>query len=403
MNHSFFDELRKIAATRSVKEWRAASGLDPRTGQNGQQLSLFDKGPYDPAHAAAIAGASHQLGSKPRYLKDLSTGGEEAGVDLMMGHRAGPTGESNQGGLLARKLYKPDSLVSQAEFTPQLLQQKQTMTDTARALSPEAKAMVPAMYGHDTMNAGTSGQRTTSFHEYVPGLSDLRGKKVDGQYSRPAADRAADLTGVQQHVLDPMAAKGMTMADTVRRRPEHEILNEEQARTTSLLHHPTSPTRNLGVNYGNVMGSAQGAKVLDFLPSAEGQANPAIESMKKYAPVNGPSRFTEGRATVGQLRKEVFKPTTPSLEAPYADRVQAHMSVGAAPPAAPPGQTPAGRVAGWMPAAKPAATGGELATGAASPMARAPVPHLPSSGTTDFLRGAGTATKGFFGRAAAHI
>src|SRR5580658_2060000 len=85
---AFRDELQKIAVTRSVKEWRAAQGAG------------------DAGTAGQIAGASHQLGLKPRYLKDISTGGEEAGVDLMMGHKAGPTGETNEGGLLARKLYK---------------------------------------------------------------------------------------------------------------------------------------------------------------------------------------------------------------------------------------------------------------------------------------------------------
>lgn len=393
---ALLDELQKIAATRSVKEWRAASASG------------------DQATAGAIAGGAHQLGLKPRYLKDVSTGGEEAGVDLMMGHRAGPTGESNDGGLLARKLYKPDSLVSQAEFTPQLLQQKQQMTDSARALSPQAKAMVPAMYGHDTMNAGTPLQRSMSFHEYVPGISDLRGKEApDGTYSRPGAERSADIEGVQKNVLDPMAAKGTTMADTVRR---------------------TSGGGN-GVNYGNVVSSPQGPKVLDFLPSVSGQANPAIESMKKYAPINGPSKFTGDQANVGALRKEVFKPTMQSNEAPYQDRVMGHMAVGAAPPSPPPGATPPGRVAGWMPAARPTAPGAELATGAASPMARRaaspPAPEasgmrtapstpaartpmrpiaaavhadpFPTSGTGGFLRGAGTATKSFFNRAAAHI
>jgi hypothetical protein len=389
--HAFRDELGKIAATRSVKEWRASQGAG------------------DTGTAGAIAGASHQLGLKPRYLKDVSTGGEEAGVDLMMGHRTGPTGESNQGGLLARKLYKPDSLVSQAEFTPQLLQQKQTMTDSARAISTQAKAMVPAMYGHDTMNAGTPLQRSTSFHEYVPGISDLRGEKMPAlttgaaspaarraaalspssspgapqsgamTYSRPRAAQAADISNVKSTVLDPMAAKGMTMNDTVRQQT----------------------SGGLGTNFGNVVNSPQGPKVTDFLPSMEGHANPAVESMKKYAPIHGPSKFTQQEGgppvNMGALRKEVFKPTMQSNEASYQDRVMGHMSVGAPPPTPPPGQSiGSGRPAGWMPRAQPAA----------APQALRGAIHadpFPSSGTSGFLHGAGAVTKGFFNRAAAHL
>jgi hypothetical protein len=363
---AFRDELQKIAVTRSVKEWRAAQGAG------------------DAGTAGQIAGASHQLGLKPRYLKDISTGGEEAGVDLMMGHKAGPTGETNEGGLLARKLYKPDSLVSQGEFTPQLLKQKQTAVDTARALSPEAKAMVPAMYGHETSGAGTPTQRTTSFHEYVPGMHDLR--------DLPRDQRSAALTGVKSNVLDPMANKGMTMGDTISNR-------------TGGGH---------GANWGNVVGSPQGPKVLDFLPGMGGESNPAIESMKKYAPIHGPSKFNEGpMANLGSLRKEVFKPTMQSNEAPYMDRVQAHMAVGAAPPSPPTGQTPAGRLSGWVPTAHaPAAAGGEMRTSPATPRARPAAPinvlgahpdPFPASGTAGLLHGAGSATKNFFGRAAGHL
>jgi hypothetical protein len=310
------DELEKIALTRSVKEWRAANAA----GNEGA--------------ANQIAQGSAQLGNKPRYLEDISLGGEEAGVDKMMGHAGaqaptapalqqrleqykankgelGVAGRSptqsvmsspegrgallrgtqaapqaaapNESGLMARKLYKPDSTISRGEFTPQLLAQKQQVTDAARSLSPEAKAMVPAMYGHAT--AGTGGlQRSTSTHEFVPGISDLRGKNIGSEdqkiWSRGQQGRQ-DLSNIQEKVLNPMAAKGHTMADTV---------------------------SASGTNYGNVVNSPQGPKVLDFLPQSKGQLNPAIQSFGKYAPTK--TQFAEGEAhgNMQSLRKEVFNP-----------------------------------------------------------------------------------------------
>lgn len=314
MNYgAFLDELEKIAVTRSVQEWRKAQGAG------------------DIAGADAIAQAHGQLGAKPRYLEDISLGGAEAGVDKMMGSagaqpgaapnvqqrlqqyqqnkselgvagrtptpsvQASPEGRGallrgtqgpaaaaapNESGYIARKLYKPDSAISRGEFTPQLLEQKQKLTDSARALSPEAKAMVPAMYGHQTMGAGPT-QRTTSMHEFVPGISDLRGHNT-GTEEAPNWSRsegaATDRAALQQHVLNPMSARGQTMADTISER---------------------------GANYGNIVHTQSGPKVLDFLPNVSGQKNPATESFKKYVPTSG-SAFDTG--SVGDLRKEVFNP-----------------------------------------------------------------------------------------------
>ncbi len=307
----------KFAATRGVREWRAASGAG------------------DPATADAIARGHAQLGAKPRYLEDISLGGAEAGVDKMMGSaaapapagpnlqqrleqykankaqlgvegrlpttsvKASPEGRAallrgtqapaqapapNESGLIARKLYKPDSDISRGEFTGQLLEQKQRITDEARALSPEAKNMVPAMYGHSTRGQGAL-QRHTSTHEFVPGLSDLRGNNISGDPSKTVWSRGqqfrGDLKNVQDTVLNPMAAKGKTMADTI---------------------------STTGTNYGNVVNSPQGPKVLDFLPNIRGEKNPATESFRTYAPEG--SRFVEGGAggNMKALRKEVFNP-----------------------------------------------------------------------------------------------
>jgi len=312
--HAFLDELEKIAVTRSVQEWRKATAGG------------------DTAGADAIAQAHGALGAKPRYLEDISLGGAEAGVDKMMGSagaqagpapslqqrfqqyqqnkaqlgidagrtptqsvKSSPEGRAallrgtegpaqaaapNESGYIARKLYKPDSSISRGEYTPQLLEQKQRLTDEARALSPEAKAMVPAMYGHQTMGSGPT-QRTISHHEYVPGISDLRGTNTGTaeapQWSR-SAGAATDRAALQQHVLNPMAARGHTMADTI---------------------------SSQGANYGNIVNTQAGPKILDFLPNVQGEKNPAIESFKKYVPNSG-SAFDTG--SVGDLRKEIFNP-----------------------------------------------------------------------------------------------
>jgi hypothetical protein len=290
---SFVDELEKIALTRSVKEWRASSAAGDTAGAN------------------QIAQGSAQLGLKPRYLQDISMGGEEAGVDKMMGH-AGAAGlpstavrgqspasntmtptatgpAQNADGLIARKLYKPDSTITRGEFTPQLLEQKQKATDMARGLSPEAKSMVPAMYGHETHGAGGL-QRSTSMHEYVPGTSDLRGVKGEQGWSNVPAARQ-NLEKVRDTVLNPMAAKGHTLGDTI---------------------------SETGTNYGNVVNSPQGPKVLDFLPKSRTQLDPTTQSFGTYAPTHtefahkvetAPGEFRPGtHGSMGQLRKEVFNP-----------------------------------------------------------------------------------------------
>lgn len=381
---AFTDELEKIAVTRGVQEWRKATAAG------------------DAAGADQIARGHAQLGAKPRYLEDISLGGEEAGVDKMMGRAGAPAAAPlntadrleqykanklqlgvdgkaptqsvmqsssgrgallrgtqpapqgaapNESGILARKLYKPDSTISRGEFTPQLLAQKQQVTDQARALSPEAKAMVPAMYGHQTMGSGGL-QRSTSTHEFVPGISDLRGKNIGTDdkkvFSRMPQARE-DLTNVQNTVLNPMAAKGHTMADTV------------------------SAT---GTNYGNVVNSPQGPKVLDFLPQSRGQLNPAVQSFGKYAPTK--TEFAEGgtHGNMGVLRKEVFNPKMNIQEASpeMQDRAQ-QVLMGKAPSLS---QVPAPNAAAAQATVRPG-------------MAHAPtaMPHAPTAPTNVLGRGVG--------------
>lgn len=280
MNHvtlrAFSNELEKIAVTRGVQEWRAAMARG------------------DEAAANQIAQGYGQLGARPRYLKDVSLGGQEAGVDLMMGHAPalGPRMTENPSGLVARKLYKPDSPVSQAEFTPQLLEEKLQATRQARGLSPEARALMPEMYGYQTTGAGTPLQRSMSYHEYVPGIQDIRGARTSaGHAEMPQA--YAEIARAKAQLLDPMAQRGQVIGDVV------------------------TPT---GVNWGNIAHTPQGTKIIDFLPYTSGEISPAQASYMKYAPAG--TEFAAGAAkpSLGALRKEVFKPTMATHEASPALR-----------------------------------------------------------------------------------
>ncbi len=328
-------DLFKEAATRAVKEWRKADAA----GDGGT--------------ADAIAKGYGQAGLKPRYLNDVSIGGAEAGVDRMMGDvrhstgqlqapdavsprrelygrldqmksnkaelgvtgrapsqsvKASPEGRAallrgtqpatpnngpapNESGYAARKMYKPDSFITQAEFTPQHLQQKMDMTQAARNLSPEAKSMVPDMYGHTTSGTGPT-QRSMSYHEFVPGMQDLRGKNIgkDGKdlwTQRPQAGEA--INNVKEKVLQPLAAKGMTMGDVSGER---------------------------GTNWGNVARAGDGStKIVDFLPTMKGQQSAGIASFGKYAPMPTMRHSVEGGGSLGDLRKEMYKPTMESRPA----------------------------------------------------------------------------------------
>jgi len=91
MYRAFVDEMIKIAVTRSQREWRkeeAARLAAEEGGHTAYQQKLVD--------------AHRKLKLRPRYLKDISRGGEEAGVDLMMGDAGN---KALPGGYTVRKLY----------------------------------------------------------------------------------------------------------------------------------------------------------------------------------------------------------------------------------------------------------------------------------------------------------
>lgn len=322
----FLDELEKIAITRSVQEWRSAAGA----GNQGQ--------------ADQIARASGQLGLKPRYLENISEGGMEAGVDKMMGRagfnqqpatppalqqrldtfkankaqvaqmpaasatskavQVGPQSPQarnallqgtqaprqatgpNQSGYIAQKVYKPDSPVAVGGGMTELLQTKQHMTDTARSISPEAKSMVPAMYGHKTIEGG--GQiRHVSQHEFVPGLQSL--------HQDPNA--SSHVHDMQRQVAGPMAAKGMPMRDIPR-------LHAEDGHV------------GIGGNASNMGVSPSGPKVIDFLPEAT-MHDKGYALVRQHGPHDlvsstmGSGRMDTGYGehNLNQLRRDVYKPS----------------------------------------------------------------------------------------------
>ena len=336
------------------------------------------------AGAQQIGQAYGKAGLKPRYLKDVSLGGQEAGVDLMMGSSApqravaqpavqqrlqamkgrkaqlGLAGRSPTpsvmrsaagrkallgapataaaapaeapAGLLARKMYKPDSPISRGEFTTETVRQKKQMTDVARGLSPEAKEMVPRMSGPITTGAGTPLQRTISYADYVPGIQDVRGKRVAAEakgmqgFSRSRPQIAADTAKIEKSVLNPMEAKGQGMLDVMTRKP----------------------SGGKGYNWGNIARTPEGKlKVLDFLPGpvAGSVDTPMQQSLRTYKPSGG-SRFGAAGGSMSAaketerlqaLRKETFKPklqVTKPTAARAALKPSQVMATGAASPQA---------------------------------------------------------------------
>lgn len=289
--------LEKLSKGRSIAEWR---GLQSRGDVEG---------------ANALAQQYGQLGTAPRYLKDVSIGGAEAGVDLMMG-RAGPRAAPdpdfqqrlqqykankaalgvpgrtpdasvlqnpegrriltrgttptvapppNESGYMARKLYKSDSPVSRGEATTQLLDQKERATNISRQISPEAHSMVPAMYGYEAHQT-PGGLRHTSQHEYVPGVGSADLTQPDRQV-------------VHQKLLAPAAKRGVRLTDTVRPSTEKPDV--------------------LKANVGNVVRTPKGIKVLDFIPVMKGEPKAAWRE-------DLPTSHYQRKGQLGSLRKDVF-------------------------------------------------------------------------------------------------
>ena len=322
VEQEFIAELTKIAITRSVQEWRRASASGDQAGAN------------------QIAQGAGQLGLKPRYLENISGGGMEAGVDKMMGRSQMGSAE-NQSGLLARKVYKPDSPIATGQNMTNLLGQKQEMTNTARGISPQAKQMVPEMMGHQQIQ-GPGGQiRNLSEHEYVPNAKSL--------HSSPAG--VAHAQRVQQTVAAPMAAQGQGMGDIAR-------VHEGQ----------------LAGNVSNVAMTPKGPKVMDFLPEQFGGGKGGVFQKGPhdlaYSQGLGSGRNDTGydKSNMNQLRKDVYRP-----QANYQQPALAGQPASAPPPSGNPTRMEK------PPAPMPAQTPSRMA---ATNVGGRPVPSAPTGGIT---------------------
>jgi hypothetical protein len=236
-----------------------------------------------------IAQAHQQLGLKSREVGSLG-GGAEAGAFLNLGKAEGQTSGPN---MHVEKFYNPVSNISRGDHTRQMVDQKKQFTDTARNLSPEAKAMMPEHYGNHSNNIASVGgdlQRTRSTHEFVPGM----GK------SGPLSEEQIDK--VEQHVINPMKERGMSLGDTVREGPS--------------MRNPSGPI-NRHINRGNVVSSPSGPKIVDFLPHTQGKNYLPGESFKKYAPDYNPNDTgPSGEISPAAAKKEFFNPSTSVRPAP---------------------------------------------------------------------------------------
>lgn len=275
------DQLVKIAKVRAVKEWQALDAQREKATRAGnQQAAQSAQQQMD-----QIARGYGDLGQAPRHVKPISAGGQEAGVDLMMGRREAPITQSmegaNQGGYLVRKVAKPDSPIAQGEDMTHLLSEKQQYSEFAR-MSPDTRSMVPAMYGHDSHVSPNGQVQNVSYHEYVP-----HGQAVTTQNAQQVAGQLAPLRENYGFRDIPLVQGGKARG-----------------------------------NFDNVAVTPQGPKVLDFLPhggslevsTAHGRDIPdaryttptgQVHTQTKYqAPANAtPQQHAQ---VVQQLHKDVF-------------------------------------------------------------------------------------------------
>jgi len=287
LNHMFLAEFEKLAKTRAAAEWQAAQAR----GDSGM--------------ANDIAAGYGKLKLRPRYLKDVSQGGAEAGVDLMMG---APMGQQLPGGYVARKIYKPNSPLHRGEVTRKVLEQKKEMTDAAQKLAPQH---VVGMAGFEQVGKAPGAPRFASYHEYVPKFKDFHQMQERHVGLGISPEATGPLDAMEQNLLNPMARRGMQLNDVMGPAPPgHGV---QAARN------PTSFGRGRRINAGNVAfvedssGKAQ-AKVMDFLPRIEGQPDLAREFEQRQGardllnPLHdhGPNKYDQ-KGGLAQLRKDVFQ------------------------------------------------------------------------------------------------
>lgn len=300
--------LLKTSATRAVKEWQQAQQAVAAGGAAAGDAKAYQD---------QIAAGYGQLGLRPRQLRDVSLGGEEAAVDLMMGQA--PKGKMDDTGYVIRKMYKPDSGLHQGDVTRNVLQMKQDFVDKARA-DPGMRRHMVDMAGFEEIPGVNPRDKShfISYHQNVPGVKDF-------DINHPQAlDR---LKEVHQNLIEPMARQGQEVGDTV-------IAATDAQRRMGMP--------PLMVNPGNVAmvdeGGHQVPKVIDFIPGQRtaggGMSNPAREFEKKHVKAPSPfkamkdpgilmdpteygyTKYREGKGhSVDDVRKAVYQGRGPKARA----------------------------------------------------------------------------------------
>lgn len=281
--------FEKTAVTRAVEEIRALL-----TARKFRQ-------------AEAIAKAHSDLGLKPRYVKDLGSGSESL-VDLLMGKA--PVGEG--GGLIARKLHKPNSTITRGTDTSKLLDQKMLANTQMRQLSPEATRMVPEMYGYETRKLdrprvyplAANNLRHLSYSEFVPGVKSIIPKGPRTPVKRQQVRET--LKDVISTVQNPMQKQhGTIVGDTVDSGPLPAQLLPR-------------------FNSGNIIKDYKGnTKIVDFIPFSSrlktlkttplGQTRQKLVSLMRQTPAQGfkENNYKDTWDKIPNLRKEIFTKSKP--------------------------------------------------------------------------------------------
>jgi uncharacterized protein YycO len=294
--------LQKASSTRLQREWQKVHGTDKAFADN-------------------MARASGELGLKPRYLKDVSIGGNEAGVDLMMG--APQTGHAPlAGGYAVRKMYKPDSPLHQGEHVHEMLKLKQHMTNEARGI-PGGSDIVPDMGGHAKISPGRDG-RFVSYHEYVPGIKPL------------PQDNYRELLGtlgdVENRVIKPMAARDLPMHDAVMRHPllgtpyynlgnvvvAPNAAGADTPRILDFLSGDLDPAKNPTIDFLKQRGQLHHGRLPEDSVYSLGSPKEMADELKGQNLPHDPEAVADeirarrigGQKDLGELRKDVYKDKT---------------------------------------------------------------------------------------------
>jgi hypothetical protein len=257
--------------------------------------------------ADAIARAASDLGLSPRYVRDISTGGAEGAVDLMAGRAPGAgRGES---GLIARKLYNPESSITRGENTRELIKLKQRVSDAAEKETP---GLFSKMYSGEELQT-PRGLRHVSHHEYVPGVTPGHAIPSDREAMKHLRGQL-DVVGRRS---------GTHVADAV------IDIHENMGAMARIPMGETSPglLGRLGfrgaVNAGNVVHDANGnVRVIDVLAAERGPfgKNPAMKQQLQdlvSATRGKPHVPGDIAKNVGMdaARKDIFQGAKPSLPA----------------------------------------------------------------------------------------